>query len=562
MFAVIHIPNFGLQAVLRHEPELATRPVALIDGNEKQAVILQLTETARRSGACEGLTAPQAMARCADIVIKSRSLAQEQAVGEILLQCAYDFSPRIEATADGVCTLDLQGLPLEFRSCRREEADHVCQDREPSESPRGLGVRWLAGNGADTAFAHGSSSESKAVCALTPHPPHSKTQAREAQDWAIQVVAALAQFNLAAQVGIAQTPNVAFYAARYAAPVLVVEDAEEFVASLPVEILAPSPEVFGILRRWGIRTVGAFVALGKDRVVERLGLDALSLFHRASVREIRPLKLVTPPETFSESMDFSSEIETLEPLLFVLNRFVGQLAARLDLLGLVVAGLDLRLKLASGKFYERLFQVPAPTSRAETLFRMLQTHLENVRTDSPIVSLQLAARPSDSRAHQFSLFEARLRNPNQFHHTLARLSALCGTGNVGTPIVEDSFRPDAFRMESPRFESATVAAVYDRRSSSETAAVADTPLQGLHLRRFRPPFHADVEMENGRPTFISSLKLNGPVERVSGPWRSSGHWWEREKLWNRDAWDIQTRDGALYRICCEQEDWLVEGVYD
>lgn len=499
MFAVIYIPNFALQAVLRHEPELAARPVALMDGNEKQSVIFQLTETARRASVCAGLTATQALARCAEIIIKSRSLAQEHAAREVLLQSACNFSPRIEATANGVCTLDLQGLPLDFGD----------------------------------------------------------TRARS--DWAKEIISSLEQVNLAAQVGIAQTPDVALYAARCATPILFVDHAEEFVALLPLEILEPPPEVLSILRRWGIRTVGAFIALGKDKVAERLGLDALTLFSRASVTRVRLLKLVTPPETFSETMDFSAEIETLEPLLFVLNRFVEQLATRLDALGLAAAELELRLKLSSGRFYERVFKVPTPTSRADTLFRMLQTHLESVRTDSPIVSLQLAAQPGDSRAHQFGLFEAKLRDPNQFHHTLARLSALCGAENVGTPVVEDSFRPDAFRMEAPRFD---VAAVYDRQWDSTNAAVTDAPLQGLRLRHFRPPFHADVEMENGKPAFISSLKLNGPVEKMSGPWRSSGNWWERDKRWNRDAWDVQARDGALYRIFCEQENWFVEGVYD
>ena len=49
--------------------------------------------------------------------------------------------------------------------------------------PRGFGVRWLEGNGADTALERGSwhnheTARVKAVCALTPHPPQSKTLAR------------------------------------------------------------------------------------------------------------------------------------------------------------------------------------------------------------------------------------------------------------------------------------------------------------------------------------------------------------------------------------------------
>ena len=39
-------------------------------------------------------------------------------------------------------------------------------------------MRWLAGNGADTALDGLRRIEAKAVCALTPHPPHSKTLGR------------------------------------------------------------------------------------------------------------------------------------------------------------------------------------------------------------------------------------------------------------------------------------------------------------------------------------------------------------------------------------------------
>src|SRR5438477_1860403 len=50
---------------------------------------------------------------------------------------------------------------------------------EPPESPRGCGVRWLAGNGADTALADGRRTEAKAVCALTLHPPATALRSEE-----------------------------------------------------------------------------------------------------------------------------------------------------------------------------------------------------------------------------------------------------------------------------------------------------------------------------------------------------------------------------------------------
>src|SRR5256885_1357127 len=108
MFAAIYIPDFALQAVLRHEPELLSQPVVLVD--PKTSVVIQLTPAARAAGVNEGLTSTQALARCPGVVIRNRSLRQENVASEIVLQCAYCFSPAIEATSPGVSTLDLQGL--------------------------------------------------------------------------------------------------------------------------------------------------------------------------------------------------------------------------------------------------------------------------------------------------------------------------------------------------------------------------------------------------------------------------------------------------------------------
>jgi nucleotidyltransferase/DNA polymerase involved in DNA repair len=529
MFAVIYLPNFCLQAVLRHEPELNAEPVALIDPDLPRPAIGQLTAAARASGVSEGLTASQAMARCEKLISKTRSRREEQTASAVLLQTAYTFSPHLEATGPGLCTVDLKGLAF---------------------------------------------------------------QSETMEQWAGRIIDALARFHLSARIGIAVTPALALLAARAAKPVAaevtrrkasqfqqrppphvggyicVLKDTAEFISRLPITALEPSMEILEILRRWGIHTVGALIALGKERVNERLGPEAIALFDRVSSEAIRPLKLSEPTGEFLEEMEFDHEIETVEPLWFVLRRFVEQLSCRLEILGWVVGAFQLRLGLASGARYEHSFRVPAPTGKVDVLFRILQTHLETVRTDSPIISLRLLAEPCRAEAHQFGLFEASLRDPNQFAETVGRLMALCGADRVGTPELDATHRPDAWRLKAPEFGAlgsrrgneaeglATTSASSHRRLHSDYS----TPI-GLPLRRFRPAISARIEFCDERPVSFHSPLYNGPVAGVRGPFLSSGDWWE-ESRWAREEWDVQTADGTLFRIYRCASGSYVEGVYD
>ena len=78
---------------------------------------------------------------------------------------------------------------------------------------------------------------------------------------------------------------------------------------------------------------------------------------------------------------------------------------------------------------------------------MLHTHLENFKSKYPIVAVALKAQPIKPAKEQFGLFETTLRNPHQLSETLARLTGLLGADHVGTPVLEETHRPDAFRME-------------------------------------------------------------------------------------------------------------------
>src|SRR6266581_1035503 len=301
---------------------------------------------------------------------------------------------------------------------------------------------------------------------------------------------------------------------------------------------ARTQEILAILHKWGIHTLGQLAALDKEELRTRLGTEAVRLWERANGTATRLLKFVQPPEAFDESFEFDHEIETAQPLLFMLRRFLEQLALRLSAIYLVAKELTLRISFSNRQSYERVFKIPQPTNDVDLLFRMLQTHLENpaaAGSEHPIVAVALSAQPIRPASQQFGLFETALRNPQQLYETLARLSALLGSDLVGTPIKEETHRPDAFRMEPFEWQ---VGAIDPNRppSKDEKSRVA--------LRRFRPPANTSVFVSEAR--YLESDKIRGQIVDQSGPFLFSGNWWD-EKSWARAEWDMQLDDNSLIR---------------
>src|SRR5713101_4180910 len=297
----------------------------------------------------------------------------------------------------------------------------------------------------------------------------------------------------------------------------------------PKDRQAEIRQIFAILHKWGIHTLGQFAALNREDLGARLGSEAVRLWERANGQTTRLLKLVQPPESFAESFEFENEIETAEPLLFMLRRFLQQLAVRLSAIYLVARELTLLITFANKQHYERVFKIPQPTNDVDLLFRMLQTHLENFKSEHPIVAVALDAQPVKPASQQFRLFETALRNPQQLYETLARLTALLGTDRVGTPVLEETHRPDAFRMEPFAWQL--------------NGSVEAKPLPAVALRRFRPTESASVFLSENMPAHFRSANLSGKVADQSGPYFASGNWWD-EKSWTRAEWDLQLEDGV------------------
>jgi len=310
-------------------------------------------------------------------------------------------------------------------------------------------------------------------------------------------------------------------------------------------------KIFAILHKWGIHTLGQLAALDKQQLGARLGPEAVRMWERANGQSNRLLKLVRPPESFEERFEFENEIETAEPLLFMLRRFLEQLAVRLRAIYLVAKELTLQITFANKQVYERVFKIPQPTNDVDLLFRMLQTHLENFKSEYPIVAVALSAQPIKPAREQFRLFETTLRNPHQLSETLARLSALLGADQVGTPMLEETHRPDAFRMEPFAWEVGAI----DLNRPQRTAFLK------LALRRFRPAVSASVLVDGDTPAHLRSAEICGKVIEQQGPYLISGNWWG-EKSWARAERDVQLETGDLIRCHESEGTWGIDGIYD
>jgi protein ImuB len=323
-------------------------------------------------------------------------------------------------------------------------------------------------------------------------------------------------------------------------------------------------QILAILHKWGIHTIGQLAALDKQQLGARLGPEAIRMWERANGQSSRVIKLIRPPESFEESFEFENEIETAEPLLFMLRRFLEQLAIRLSGIYLVAKELTLRITFTDKQIYERIFKIPQPTNNVDLLFRMLHMHLENFKSEYPIVAVALSAQPIKSAREQFGLFETTLRNPHQLSETLARLTALLGADRVGTPILEETHRPDVFRIEP--FAWALTSAAGNRGGSSATSgphpeARGSSPLHMSRsvLRRFRPAISGSVfTSENWH---LQSERIRGQVVDQRGPYLFSGNWWD-EKSWTRAEWDLQLEAGELVLAYENQGTWKLDGVYD
>jgi len=373
--------------------------------------------------------------------------------------------------------------------------------------------------------------------------------------------------KLQAHLAIAANPDTAILLAHYFPGVTLVTPGEErfHTASIPLSFLLalspPSSQQMDILsnfERWGLKTCEDLAALPEKGVAERLGAAGVYWRNLALGKINRPLRVSAPETCYQEQMELEYPVELLEPLLFLLDRVLCELCSRLRSQSRAARQLEVTLILDSKPAeYIAKLEFPVPLQEPATMLKLLQLHLERHSPNAPITGFILKIDPVEPRVLQEGLFLPPTPAPGKLQITMARIAAMVGDANAGTPVLQNSHRPDAFQLTALYTDSSrpTHIARNQQAGSENTLRLA--------MRLFRPALEARVTVVEYAPKKIDSFGIAGNVIRSAGPWRTSGEWWT-PKPWNREEWDVALDDGSIYRIYCETpaRDWFVYGIYD
>ena len=359
--------------------------------------------------------------------------------------------------------------------------------------------------------------------------------------------------------GLASSRTVAILAARLKPGSRVPElQTSQFIRAFSIEHLFTlysfSDGALATLLRWGIRRIGLLADLPQSQLVARMGEEGLQLQRLARGRDLQPFEPVTEPPRFVAVEELQWEIEDLELLIFLFGKLLAQLCRQLEDHGLATDRLDLQLGLTNGNLYRQSIPLAFPMRNSKTLLSLLRLKLQSKNPTAPISRVELEAQPSRPQIFQHSLLEPNQTHPEKFSRTLSRLNALTGESHLGTAVLADTHQPD-------RYQLTTFPVVLEKSSTSLPVESPGRVRVNLVLRRLRPP----------QPIEVQTHRIVG----CSGPWRSSGNWWEVERVqepgnsdkacsWSRDEWDIEMVDGVVCRIYWDElaKKHFIEGVYD
>jgi protein ImuB len=498
LYACIYARQFPAQAMVRLRPDLRSKPFAVLAGEPPLQQVCSCNSLARRLGVVSGMTRVE-MDTFPSVTLLPRSPGEEAAARAALLECAGTFTPSIEDRSTRgtfLCVLDIAGT-------EKLHGPPATLGNALLNRIRALGIECtiaIAGNfHAAICLARGVFSKNR-IAVVPPGEEHAT------------------------------------------------------LASLPLKVLHLAETHAETLSAWGIHSLGMLAALPETALIARLGQEAKRLRQLAFGTLTHLFVPIEAAFALEETIELDSPVELLESLLFVLGALLDQLIVRATGRVLALASVTVTLRLEGVGPHSRTVRPALPSNDRALWIKLLHLDLEAHPPNAAILALTLTAEPGSTSNVQLGLFSPQLPEPTRLDVTLARIRAIVGKDCVGSPVLSDTHRPDAFQIKP-----------FAVPSSSPKAPAPTRPVAAT--RQLRPPEDVTVTLREKRPASFFFRETRYAIERAYGPWIVSGEWWNQTQ-WGIEQWDLIARSHDGASLCCclirdrTQTLWQMAALYD
>jgi protein ImuB len=498
LYACLYAKEFPAQAMLRLRLELREQPCAVLDGEPPTQHVCSCNTKARLVGVVHGMTRVE-LETIPNVQVLSRSRIEETIARSAMLECAGTVSPSVEDQS-------------------------------------GEGVFLCVINIAGTGMLHGTPSEL------------GKSLLNRVRTLGITSSVAIAS-NFHASVSLARGMS-----ARSRLTIVPPGEESRALAPVSLKVLDLSEDHAETFSLWGIETLGMLAALPERSLIARMGQEGKRLQQLARGRLPHLFVPIESPFRLEEFIELDSPVEILDSLLFVLGAMLEQLIIRATNRVVALSSVTVMLFLEGGASHSRTVRPALPTNDRKLWLKLLHLDLEAHPPNAAILSLRLTADSGDPSKVQLGLFSPQLPEASRLDVTLARIRAIVGEDCVGSPVLTDAHRPDAFQIKP-----------FEVLAPSDTVPNA-YPLKAA-MRQIRPAENITVTISNQRPTLFFFRAERYEVEEAYGPWTASGDWWNQAR-WGVQQWDLiaRSRDGRLLCCCIVRDQmlrcWQMVALYD
>jgi protein ImuB len=377
--------------------------------------------------------------------------------------------------------------------------------------------------------------------------------------------------------GVADTPFAARLAARASAHVPPGRT-PEWLSGFPVEVL-PARAVVELLVRLGIRHLGQFAVMEEATVSDRFGLEGVRAHRLARGVDGDRLLLSEPPPDLSVQLELDEPVEQVETASFLAAGLADELVSRLVGHGLACTRLLVEASTEHGEELSRLWGSDRPfTARAmvDRLRWQLEgwlSPLETGRANLPTAGITLirlaACEVSRDSGRQLGFCGDRSEGGEALQRAAARVQGLLGHESIGTAVIIGGRTfSDQVRFVpwgEPRGEVVGAGSPWPGRIPPPAPSVV---YREPSLVSLRDPNGQPVEVSgrgqlSGRPSILfSSPGRQRKVTGWAGPWPVEERWWDPSLHRRQARMQVELEDGSAHVLALERGRWAVEASFD